>query len=144
MQRLAGGEITVHLRVRLPEPERRKSLKDKLVKSKYIGPGQPVSVLFGLTENQRKKLENEVKRTHSNRSNICRKALDAYRLKINKETVSYQPYHKYPVLGLKNISVTIRQDQADWVRIMAEKTGKKLSEIGREALEYFFEKTTSS
>ncbi len=128
------------LQVKLPSPERRKLLKGKLVKGKYCGPGEPVSVLFGLTEKQREKLENEVKKTHLNRSNIYRKSLDAYRLKINKEPISYQPYHKYPILGLKNVSVTIRQDQADWVRVLAEKTGKKLSEIGREALEYYFQK----
>ena len=138
MQRLAAGEITVHLQVKLSLPERRKSLKRKLVKGKYIGPRKTVSVLFGLTPKQLEKLENEVKKTRSNRSNICRKALDYYQAKINKSNLPDQPYHKYPILGLKNVSVTIRQDQLDWVRVMAAKTGKKLSEIGREALEYYF------
>ncbi len=83
-------------------------------------------------------VENRVKKTKTNRSNIFRRAIDAYWLKLNKEPeIRCITGKKYPVRGLKTIAVTIRKDQDDWLRQMVEKTGKKRSEIGREALEYY-------
>ncbi len=51
----------------------------------------------------------------------------------------HQPIQKQPILGLKTCSVTIRQDQGDWLRMMSEKTGKRLSQLGREAMENYLE-----
>ncbi len=39
--------------------------------------------------------------------------------------------------GFKMVCVTIRQDQGNWLRMMSEKTGKRLSQLGREATEYY-------
>ena len=71
-------------------------------------------------------------------SHIVREALDSYAMKVNKEPLSkHQENQKYPIIGLKTIPVTIRQDQDDWLRLVADKTGKKLSQLGREAVEYY-------
>ena len=97
-------------------------------------------MLFGLTPEQLEKLENEVKKTHSDRSNISRKAVDTYWLNQNKKKIIPQPlpsYQKHSILGLKTVSVTLRKDQADWLRSMSELTGKTISQLGRNALDEY-------
>ena len=85
------------------------------------------------------RLENRVQKTQKTRSHIVKEALDAYFLKVNKEPLEvHQICEKDPVIGLKTVSVTIRQDQGDWLRMMSEKTGKRLSQLGREAMEHYF------
>ncbi len=87
------------------------------------------------------RLENRVKKTKKNRSHISREALDCYFLKVNKEPLKvHQICEKDPIIGLKVIPVTIRRDQIDLLRIMAEKTGKKLSQLGREAIEHYLQR----
>ena len=94
--------------------------------------------LFGLSKNQIEILEKRVKKAKTNRSNIFRKAIDAYWLKLNKEPeIQCVTGKKYPIKGLKIIATTIRKDQDDWLRQMVEKTGKKRIELGREAIEYY-------
>jgi len=100
-------------------------------------------MLFGLTQELLKKLENEVKKTHSSRSNISRKAIDSYWLYRNKQQIVHPPFQfskKNVTLGLKTVSITIRRDQASWLRSMSETTGRTISEMGRNALEFYFSK----
>ena len=97
-------------------------------------------MLFGLTPEQLEKLEKEVKKTHSDRSNISRKAVDTYWLNQNKKKIIPQPlpaYQKHSILGLKTVSVTLRKDQSDWLRSMSELTGKTISQLGRDALDEY-------
>lgn len=85
-----------------------------------------------------KRLENKVKNTKKTRSHISREALDFYFLKVNKEPLQiHQICEKDPIVDLKHISISIRQDQGSWLRMMAEKTGKKISQLGREAIGYY-------
>lgn len=127
------NEVIVKLKARIP-------FKNYRVKKKCMGQGNMAQGLFGLTQNQLETVKIYVKKAKTNRSNIFRRALDAYRLMLNKEPeIQCVTGKKYPVRGLKIIATTIRKDQDEWLRQMVEKTGKKRSEIGREALEYYFE-----
>ena len=37
-----------------------------------------------------------------------------------------QLYQKHSILGLKTVSITIRKDQVDWLKSMAEVTGESM------------------
>jgi len=118
-------------------------LGGKGVKKYYGDAGQLVPVLFGLPPGLIKLIDIESKKQKSNRSNISRKIVDSYWLGCNKNKIvipPFQPNQKQPVLGLKTVSITIRRDQAAWLRAMSDKTGKSISEIGRNALEIYFSK----
>jgi hypothetical protein len=118
-------------------------LSGKGVKKYYGDAGQLVPVLFGLTSMLIKLIDIESKKQKSNRSNISRKIVDSYWLDYNKKKIvipSVQPNQKHPILGLKTVSITLRRDQAAWLRSMAEMTRKTISELGRDAIEFYFSK----
>lgn len=130
--------MTIRLQATLPPKQSRISYKSKGVKRNPRTRRAVVNAYFGLPEEMCKRLENRVKTSRKTRSHIVKEALDAYFLKVNKEPLEvHQICEKDPVIGLKTISVTIRQDQGDWLRMMSEKTGKKLSQLGREAMEFY-------
>ena len=113
----------------------------KGVKKYYGDAGQLVPVLFGLTPMLIKLIDIESKKQKSNRSNISRKIVDLYWLDYNKKKIVFppsQPNQKHPILGLKTVSITLRRDQAAWLRSMAETTGNSISELGRNAVEFYF------
>jgi predicted DNA-binding protein len=123
----------------MPSRQSRNSRKRKGDKRNQRGCGTVVNAYFGLPQEICKRLENRVKKTGKTRSHIVREALDSYALKVNKEPLStHQANEKHPIIGLRTYPLTIRQDQDAWLRTMAEKTGKKLSHIGREAVEWYF------
>jgi len=118
-------------------------LGGKGVKKYYGDAGQLVPVLFGLPLELIKLIDIESKKQKSNRSNISRKIVDSYWLDYNKKKIVIppsQPNQKQPILGLKTVSITLRRDQAAWLRSMSEITGKSISEMGRNALESYFSK----
>jgi len=122
---------------------RRNLLSGKGVKKYYGDAGQLVPVLFGLPSGLIKLIDIESRRQKSNRSNISRKIIDLYWLDYNKKKIVIppsQPNQKQPILGLKIVSITLRRDQAAWLRSMSETTGKSISEIGRDALGCYFSK----
>ena len=97
-----------------------------------------VHVYFGLPEKVWERLENMVKDTQKSRSHISREALDCYFLEVNKAPLKmHQICEKDPIIGLKTAPLTIRKDQEEWLRMMAEKTGKNLSQLGREAIKHY-------
>ena len=135
-----GNGITLYFETKLPPRIRRNLHGGKGVKKYYGDAGTLLPVLFRLTQEQLEKLEKEVKKTHSDRANISRKAIDTYWLNQNKKKIVPQPlpsYQKHSVLGLKTVSVTLRKDQAEWLRSMAELTGKTISQLGRDALDEY-------
>jgi len=116
-------------------------LSGKGVKKYYGDAGQLVPVLFGLPPELIKLIDIESRKQKSNRSNISRKIVDSYWLDYNKKKIVIpptQPNQKQSILGLKIVSITLRRDQAAWLRSMAETTGKSISELGRDALEFYF------
>jgi hypothetical protein len=124
-------------------PIRRNLLGGKGFKKYYGESGKLIPVLFGLTQEQLEKLENEAQKAHSGRSNISRKAIDFYWLHTNNRKIIHRPFQlgekrKCENLGLKPLPVTIRRDQIEWLKSITEITGKSISEVGRNAIEYYF------
>ena len=56
---------------------------------------------------------------------------------IEKRGVIYEPFRKLSPVGLKTLPRTIRKDQDTRLREIAERTGRKMSELVREAVEKF-------
>jgi predicted DNA-binding protein len=127
----SNNEIILKFKARIP-------FKNYRVRKKLHGQGNMAHGHFGLTKIQVEKLKNMAKKGRTTRSHIIRQAIDAYWLKLNKEpNVECITGKKYPVQGLQVVPVTIRKDQDSWLQMMVEKTGKKRSELGREAFEYY-------
>ncbi len=127
----SDNEIILKFKTRIP-------FKNYRVRKKLHGKGNMAHGHFGLTKIQLEMLKNMAKKGRKSRSHILRQAIDAYWLKLNKEpNIACITGKKYPVQGLRVVPVTIRKDQDLWLQGMVEKTGKKRSEIGREAFEYY-------
>lgn len=116
----------------------RKYNKRKGVRTDLNFRGNMAHAYFGLSHEVCKRLENMIEKTRKNRSHISREALDAYFLEVNKAPLRvHGSCEKDPIIGLKHIPLTIRKDQSEWMRLMSEKTGKKMSRLGREAIEFY-------
>ncbi len=136
--------MTIRLQATLPPRQSCKYRKRKGVRTDKGARGNVVQAHFGLPLKMYERLENRVKNTKKTRSHISREALDFYFLKVNKEPLQiHQICAKDPIVGLKHIPITIRRDQSSWLRMMAEKTGKKISQLGREAIEYYLDNHNS-
>lgn len=132
------NEIEIVLKTRI-------SLKRKRIRKDFTHAGNLVDAFFGLTKEDLEKLEKWLKKTGKKRSQVLREAIDYYWSNVNsgKKVISKRMLGKYQNQGLSTIGVTIRRDQDSWIRVMSEKAGKTMSEIGREALEcYLTEKNT--
>lgn len=110
-----------------------KAITDDKNKNKNV-----VNAYFGLTLKLWKALEKRVQDTQTTRSHIVRQAIDAYLIVLNKTGFSKHKKYQKSVVGegLKTMAVTIRKDQDRWLRLVSEQTGKKISLIGREAIEH--------
>ena len=84
-----------------------------------------------------KKLGILAKKEKKTESAALRIILDAYFKDIDKKGLSYEPYRKFSPVGMKVLprTITIAHDRK--LREIAEKTGKRLSELAREAVERF-------
>jgi len=72
-------------------------------------------------------------------SEILRQMIDVYFANI-KNNLPYEPLRKTSPVGLKVLPRTIRKDQDIKLRELTEKTGRKISELIREAVEGFVAK----
>ena len=72
-------------------------------------------------------------------SEVLRKILDIYFKDIEKRGLPYEPYRKFSPIGLEVLPRTIRKEQDAKLRELMEKTGRKISELAREAIEGFVE-----
>lgn len=61
--------------------------------------------------------------------------LDSYLKDIEKKGLPFEPYRKISPLGMKVLPRTIAIEQDRKLREIAEKTGRKILEIAREAIE---------
>jgi len=84
-----------------------------------------------------KKLEILAKKEKKTESAALRIILDAYFKDMDKKGLSYEPYRKFSPVGMKVLprTITIAHDRK--LREIAEKTGRKISELAREAVEGF-------
>lgn len=84
-----------------------------------------------------KKLGSFVGKEGKTESEVLRKMLDSYFKDIAKKGLPYEPLRKTSPVGLKILPRTVRKDQGDKIRDLTEKTGRKISELVRDAIESF-------
>ena len=63
--------------------------------------------------------------------------LDTYFKDIENRGLPFEPYRKMSPLGMKVLPRTITIEQDRKLRGIAEKTGRKISELAREAVDKF-------
>lgn len=119
----------MHLEARLP-------YKNQLVKI-ASGTRNYTTVYAGLTPELARKLGNLAKKGGKTESETLRRILDAYFGNIEKKGPTYEPLRKFSPVGLKFLPRTISKEQDAKLRGLCEKTGRKISELVREAVESF-------
>ena len=125
----AGENITIHLKATLP-------YVNQLVKTN--NPRRNCTTLYvSLTPKQAQKLRNLAKKQRKSESGTLRQVLDAYLKKIGLKGLTFEPYRKISPLGMKALPRTITIEQDRKLREIAEKTGRKISELAREAVENY-------
>jgi predicted DNA-binding protein len=97
------------------------------------------TIYVGLTPELVKKLGDLAKKEGKTESEVLRKILDTYFKDIEKKGLPYEPLRKFSPVGLKFLPRTITKKQDLRLRELVEKTGRKTSELVREAVESFIE-----
>jgi len=90
-----------------------------------------------LTPELAKKLRNLAEKQDRTESEVLRDILDVYLKDRGSRGLPNEPFRKYSPIGLETLPRTIRKDQDLRLREIAEKTGRKMSEFMREAVERF-------
>ena len=89
------------------------------------------------TPKQAKKLKNLAKKRVKTESEVLRQVINAYLKDIENRGLPYEPFRKLSFTGFKFLPRTIRKEQDRILREIAEKTGRKITELAREAVEKF-------
>jgi predicted DNA-binding protein len=97
------------------------------------------TIYVGLTPELVKKLGNLAKKENKTESEVLRRILDAYFKDIDKKGLPLEPLRKTSPVGLKFLPRTITKKQDAKLRELVEKTGRKISELARDAIESFVE-----
>jgi len=92
------------------------------------------TLYVSLTPKQALKLAKLAKKQGKSESGALRKVLDAYLKDIEVKGLSFEPYRKISPMGMKVLPRTITVEQDRNLREIAEKTGRKISELAREAV----------
>jgi predicted DNA-binding protein len=117
----------VHLKERIPNEIQ--AINKIKYNSKYV------TIHFGLTEEQSKKLKNLAEEKNIKESEVLREIIDDY-FNLRKKP-SVVPFKKISPIGFKRISCTIGKEQDIRLRKISANTGRKKSELVREAVERF-------
>lgn len=104
-----------------------------------IGTRNFTTVYANLTPQLAKNLKDLAKKEGKVESAALRNILDVYFRNIEKKGLPYEPLRKFSPVGLKLLPRTIRKDQGIKLMELTEKTGRKMSELVREAVERFVE-----
>ena len=112
--------------------------KGQLVKTNFNRRNY-TTIYVGLTPELVKKLGNLARKGGKTESEILRRILGAYFKDIDKEGFPLEPLRKNSPIGLKFLPRTITKKQDAKLRELVEKTGRKISELVREAVERFVE-----
>lgn len=97
------------------------------------------TVYANLSHELAKKIRDLAKKEGKVESVVLRQILDAYFKEIDRKGLPYEPLRKTSPVGLKIVPRTIRKDQSDKLGELIEKTGRKSSELIRDAIESFVE-----
>lgn len=123
----------MHLHFKTTLPNERQLVKTGTSRRNYT------TIYVGLTPDLVKKLGNMAKSMNTTESAASRKILDAYFQNIEKRGLPYESLRKFSPVGLKVLPRTITKKQGLKLRELVEKTGRKMSELVREAVESFIE-----
>ena len=95
------------------------------------------TVYFSLTSEQTRKLREAAKKAVVTESEALRRMIDAYLAEVDKRGLPSEPYGKMRFKGYEERVVprTVRREQDAKLRELAEKTGRSISELVREAVE---------
>lgn len=104
-----------------------------------VGTSNFTTVYANVTPELAKKLRDLAKKEGKVESAVLRKMLDSYFKDIAKKGLPYEPLRKTSPVSLRILPRTIRKDQGDKLRELTEKTGQKISELIRDAIETFVE-----
>jgi predicted DNA-binding protein len=121
--------LQLHLETTLPNEKR--LVKAETSRRNYT------TIYVGLTPELAKKLGDLAKKGGKTESEILRGILDAYFRNIGKKGPPCEPLRKTPPVGLKVFPRTIKKEQDARLRELTEKTGRKISELVREAVDNF-------
>ena len=121
--------LVIHLKATLP-------YVNQLVKTN--NPRRNYATLYvSLTTKQAKKLKYLARKQKKSESEVLRKVLDFYLKDIKTKGLPLEPYRKISPLGMKVLPRTITVEQDRKLREIAEKTGRRISELAREAMKDF-------
>ena len=119
--------LIIHLKAALP-------YKNQLVKTNQ--PRKNYTTLHvSLTQKQAKKFKVLAKKQRKSESETLRQVLDSYLKDIETKGLPFEPYRKISPLGMKVLPRTITIEQDRKLREIAEKTGRRISELARGAVE---------
>lgn len=77
------------------------------------------------------------RKTQTLQSKVIQEAIEYYLLLWEIEKLQYEPLRKKQIIGLKRIARTITIEQDKRLRILAEGSGRSISELTREAITSF-------
>ena len=77
------------------------------------------------------------KKQEKSESGVLREILDGYLDHIDSKGLPYEPLRKLTFTGYKILPRTITKKQDRKLREIAERTGRKINELTREAVESF-------
>jgi len=97
------------------------------------------TIYVGLTPSLVKKLENLAKKQNKTESEALRQIFDVYFKDIEKKGLPYEPLKKFSPVGLRFLPRTITKRQDEKLSELCERTGRKISELARDAIESFVE-----
>jgi len=90
-----------------------------------------------LTDERAVKLKKLANKQGKTESEVLRQILDVYLQDMEKKGLPYEPLRKFSPVGLKLLARTITKEQDVKLRELADKTGRKISELVRAVVEEF-------
>lgn len=106
----------------------------KLPPKKYPENTKYVTVNIGLPEEALTALKKYSQKTRRLESRIIQEAIEYYLVLWEIEKLPYEPLRKKQILGLKRIARTITIEQDKRLRLLAEESGRSISELTRETV----------
>ena len=95
------------------------------------------TICCSLHKKATEKLKDLANKRCKTESDVLRQIIDAYLKKMENKNPPYEPYKKFSPVGLKLLARTITKEQDVRLRELADKTGRKISELVRQAVEEF-------
>lgn len=123
----------MHLHFETTLPNKRQLVKTGTSRRNYT------TIYVGLSSKLVKSVADLAKKEGKTESEVLRKILYAYFQNIEKGGLPYDPLRKFSPVGLRVLPRTIRKEQDAKLRELVAKTGRKISELVREAVEIFVE-----